>query len=401
MTRALPNWVDAFYEYTEFLPSPKLFRKWAAIAAIAGALERKVWVHSQGSDLYPGLYTILVAPPGVGKSVLTYRVEQMWRDLPDHFVASSNITKAALIDELNAASRTFVRPRENPPTVTFNSLKILSNELGVLLPAYESEFMSTLTDIYDGSRYAERRRSAKTGAIEIDNPQFNLLAATTPSHLNDFLPAGAFDQGFLSRCFLIYSGEVQVRPLFEVENGRDELWKTLKRDIRRIAMLYGQMKFTPEAAKKITTWHMNGRPPAPEHPKLHNYSTRRTLHLLKLCMIASVSATDDLVITEEHYDTALGWLLEAEHYMPDIFKSMASGGDAKAIEECWYYCFQSYARKKEPVPESRVYQFLQERVPAHNVERIVEVMIRAGLLRVSMVDKIGRAFTPKEKHRLD
>lgn len=401
MTRVLSNWVDAFYDYTDFLPSPQLFRRWSAIAAVAGALERRVWVHSQGSNLFPNIYTILVAPPGVGKSVLTSRVESLWHDLPDHHIASSNITKAALIDELGAATRTIMLPREVPPTVTFNSLKLLSNELGVLLPAYESEFMSTLTDIYDGSRYAERRRSAKTGAVVIEKPQFNILAATTPSHLNDFLPPGAFDQGFLSRCFLIYSGDMQLRPLFDVDQGVDSTWKALKKDLRRIGLIYGQMKFTPDAAKKITAWHMGGRMPAPEHPKLHNYSTRRTLHLLKLCMIACAAATDDLIITEEHYQTALDWLLEAESFMPDIFKSMASGGDAKAIEECWYFCFQLFARRKEPVPESRLFQFLQERVPAHNVERIIEVMIRAGLLRVSIVDKIGRAFTPKEKHRND
>lgn len=401
MTRLLDNWVDEFFEYTDYLPSPQLFRRWAGIAAVAGALERRVWVHTQGSNLYPNLYTILVAPPGVGKSVVTNLVEKLWQDIPDHFVAPSNITKAALIDELQSAARTIMRPRDNPPTVTFNSLKILSNELGVLLPAYEGEFMSTLTDLYDGSRYMERRRSSKTGAILIERPQFNLLAATTPGHLNDFLPAGAFDQGFLSRCFLVYSGDMQLRPLFDVAQGSSEKWTALNRDMRRIGSIYGEMRFTPEAAKLITAWHMGGRAPVPGHPKLNNYNTRRTLHLLKLCMVASVSAGDSLSINEEHYNCALNWLLEVESHMPDIFKSMASGGDAKSIEECWYYVFQLFAKTKAPVPEAKVFQFLQERVPAHSVERIVDVMVRAGLLKATEVNKLGRCFTPKEKHRVE
>ena len=301
------------------------------------------------------------------------------------------------MDELAVAERTIILPRQTPPSITFHSLKLLSNELGVLLPQYESEFMSTLTDIYDGSRYSERRRSVKN-QIDIPNPQFNILAATTPSHLKDFLPAGAFDQGFLSRSFLIYSGETQIRPLFNVSRGDADIYKGLKRDLIRIGKLYGQMKFEEDAAEAITKWHMGGQPPKPEHPKLHNYNTRRTLHLLKLCMVASASESDNLLITLAHYQTALGWLLEAEAAMPDIFKSMTSGGDAKVIEECWYFCYQLYTKKNEPVPESKVYNFLQQRVPAHNVERIAEIMVRAGLLKIETVNKIGTCFKPMEKH---
>jgi len=398
--RLLPNWVAGFYEYTDFLPSPPIFRKWAGIAAVAGALERRTWVHSQGADLYPNIYVIFVSPPGVGKSILTSRIEKLWQDLPGHFVASSNITKAALIDELNLAERTIIRPKEVPATIIFNSLKILSNELGVLLPSYDNEFMSTLTDIYDGSRYAERRRGTKNDPIIIDRPQFNILAATTPGHLSDFLPTGAFDQGFLSRCFLIYSGEMMLRPLFETAQGSAELKRTLSKDLRAIGTLYGQMKFAPESAKLITDWHMNGRAPAPTHPKLNNYNTRRTLHLLKLCMISSASANESLVISTENFQEALGWLLEAETFMPDIFKSMSAGGDFKVIDECWYFCMQYYMKKKTAVPEFLVFQFLQERVPAHSVERIVSVMIQSQVLKVEMVDKIGRSFKPKERQKM-
>jgi len=398
--RALPNWIDAFFDFTSFLPSPELFRKWSAISAVAGALERKVWVHTQGSNLYPNLYTILVAPPGVGKSVLTSRVEALWHGLDDHYVASSNITKAALMDELNDAKRTVVRPRETPPTVTFNSLKILSNELGVLLPQYESEFMSTLTDIYDGSRYSERRRSIKD-KMDIERPQFNLLAATTPSHLKDFLPVGAFDQGFLSRSLLIYSGDMQIRPLFNTVQGNREAMRLIKQDMTRIGKLYGEIKFDEDAADAITKWHMGGQQPRPEHPKLHNYCTRRTLHLLKLCMVSSASEGDTLTITLDQYRTALSWLVEAESFMPDIFKSMNSGGDSKVIEECWYFCYQLFSKSKTPVPESKVFNFLQQRIPAHSVERVADIMVRAGLLSKVDVNKIGVCYKPLEKHTHD
>lgn len=73
--------------------------------------------------------------------------------------------------------------------VNFNSLTIVSNELGVLLPEYDPAMMSKLTDIYDGKGYSERRRT-KDLNFKIDAPQINLIAATTPSFLlRSFRPA--------------------------------------------------------------------------------------------------------------------------------------------------------------------------------------------------------------------
>ena len=54
-------------------------------------------------------------------------------------------------------------------------------------------------------------------------------------------------------------------------------------------------------------------------------------------MVACVSDGNELIITIEHYNRALEWLLEAEIYMPDIFKSISVGGDAKAIEDIYSF----------------------------------------------------------------
>ena len=64
--RRLSNWIDSFDKFTSGMPSPDIFRKWGAIAAIGGALERKTWVTTNVGTLYPNLYTVIVAPAGVG-----------------------------------------------------------------------------------------------------------------------------------------------------------------------------------------------------------------------------------------------------------------------------------------------------------------------------------------------
>jgi len=394
--RTLESWVEGFYVYTEMLPSPTIFRKWAAIATVAGALERKVWIRSMGSNLYPNLYTILAAPPGVGKTVLTSQVQRFWSCLSEHFLASSSVSRASLIDDLREANRTIVRPGEIPPTVSFHSLLIAANELGVLIPGYENDFMNTLTDLYDCHPYSERRRS-KDLNFKLDAPQLNMLAATTPSYLKNLLPEGAWDQGFISRCILVYNGETTRRSLFSETKEDLKLCKTLEGDLKKIAALYGRMTFEVEAATAIEEWHMAGGPPAPDHPKLNHYLTRRTAHLLKLCMVASASRRADLIITLGDYQEALGWLLEVESFMPDIFKSMTSGGDGRVIEECWHFVYQMFAKKPEPIPAHIVFQFLQERTPAHNVEKVLHIMVQARLLEVVEVNKKGKCYKPKPK----
>lgn len=329
------------------------------------------------------MYVVIVGAPGVGKTITLSTTEKLWGALPDHCMAPTSLTKAALIDALTDAKRRIVRPGLTPPYVEFNSLLVLAGELGVLLPAYDTDFMNTLTAIYDGHKYAERRRT-KDLKLSIDSPQLNILGATTPSSLNSFLPEGAWDQGFLSRTILIYSGETILTPLF-VETGNDEdSFKALLADLKQIGNLYGKFEFTPEAGNAISNWHQAGGPPAPEHPKLTHYVTRRTAHLLKLCMVASAETSGDLIITLDHYQRALGWLLEAEVHMPDIFRSMNMGGDSRAIEEAWYFVFKAHAKEGKPVAEHRLFNFLKEKVPSHAVGKIVEVMIKSQIIRADI-----------------
>src|SRR4051812_23155303 len=212
-TRRNPCWIESFLEVTKFLPSPELFRKWAAISTVAGALERKVWLRSSGMILYPNLYTLLVGPPAVGKTVSISQVETCWRAIEELHVAPNSITKAGLVDALAEAERKIVRMDKTPPYYEFHSLLIPSREFGVLVPSYEQDFMNHMNDLYDcGPVFEERRRSNKDNP-KIINPQLNMIGGTTPSFLQGFLPEGAWDQGFMSRMLLIYSGQVITTPL--------------------------------------------------------------------------------------------------------------------------------------------------------------------------------------------
>jgi hypothetical protein len=399
VTRKL-NLIDGFMRYTENRGSPSIYRKWAGIFLVGAAMERKCWLKTAKGKLYPNKYIVLTGPAGVGKSLCTNEVHGLLDELrtpetPFH-IAPSSVTRASLIDALDAAQRRVVRPMETPAVVSFNSLAIVPNEFGVFLPSWEGDFMSTLTDLWDCGRYAETRRTASL-KIDIPYTQLNLFSATTPAHLNNLLPEGAWEQGFMSRTLIVYSGQVVHTDLFLFNEMDEALRSNIVHDLRDVYKMYGEFSVTEETKQAINEWAKAGGPPIPDHPKLMSYRTRRPAHLLKLCMIASAANDSDHIITIDHFAEALDWLSEAEGAMPDVFKSMKNGGDSQAIEECWHFCYLHWIKHKAPVPEHLVVSFLQERVPVHNIERIIDVMQRAKLLTKKMLDGGGHGFEPKAR----
>lgn len=382
----MSDWISSFLTATSGISSPELFRKWTAIYTLAASLERKVWLRTSSGVLYPNLYIVLIGTPGVGKTEAIWRGRELLQGLGTHHLAPSNVSKAALIDALNKASRHIVRPKETPASVIFNSLQIVSNELGVLLPAYDTEFMNNLQDLYDCKVFSESKRT-KDLSINIKNPQISLLAGCTPSYLQGIMPEGAWDQGFISRVILIYSGDRVIRPLFDfVEEDKEEA-KVLQQELKRRAALYGKVSFTPEAVQILENWHASGGEPKPDHPKLYHYASRRTVHVLKLSVVAAVSETAALVVEADHVRRALDWLVEAEVYMEDIFKEMSTNSHGELLRDIWHFVYKAYNKGgKKSVNEKRVLNYVSQQTPAHNVSRTLEVMERGGVIEKTMKD---------------
>lgn len=388
------NWIETFQEYAEPVPTPDLFKKWAGIATISGALERKVWLNAVGDyQTFPNIYCICVSPPAVGKTLMTRTVQRFWGELKDHHKAASSLTRASLSDELNAAIRNIVRPKSNPSTLKFNTLLIAVNELGVLLPSYDGEFMATLTDLYDGIVYSERRRG-KDLAIHVENPQLVIFSATPTKFIKTNIPEDAWDLGFLSRTFLVFSGERPRVPLFSSTARNEQLYKELTADLKIIADLCGKCEFTQEAASFMIKWDLEDGPPTPTHPRLlSGYNGRRTQHLLKLCMISSTAKKDSLLIELEDVQEALDWLVEMEAEIPNIFKTMGTGGNMQVIHDTWHFVYERYSKTKKPISSSILHAFLMERVLAFQVNSIIDAMVKSGMLK-KVVHGVGDWYEP-------
>lgn len=395
--RRLESWIGAFLEYTEHLEAPPIWRQWAAISTIASVLQRKVWVRTSKGDLNPNLYTVLVGFAGTGKSVTISAAEVFLRELEEMtkpqgvHIAPTSMTMASMVDCLVESKCSLVRPGQVPPVVEFNSLAILADELSALIHQYDKEFMAGLTKIFDGGIYAQYRRG-KDLRIKVEQPQLNILAGTTPSNLCQFMPEGAWEQGFASRIIMVYSGDRSLADIFADRDaiaGRDVGYNNLLSDLHSIYALYGRMKIDDDAIEAFRAWRDGGEKPSPTHPKLTHYCSRRTSHIIKLCMVASAARGADMRISLGDFHVARNWLLGAELSMPDIFKAGVTSNDSKTMEETWHYVWANFAKNKKPILENKIIQFVSMRMPAHSVLRTIEIMERDGTLKSKFDVKAG------------
>lgn len=359
-------------------------------------LEQKVWLTTT-APLYPNIYCFLVGHPGVGKTRTIMAASAFVRELTDFHIAPTSMTMASMVDCLLEAKRTIIRMPEGP--LEYNSMYILADELTAFMHKFEEEIIGGLTTFYDVNIPYGQHRRGKEIKIKIKKPQLSILSGTTPSNLLKFLPEFAWDQGFTSRVMMVFSDERPMKEdIFEIEERG--LPADMVHDMRVIAATTGEFNVSDTYKSAISNWRKLSYTPLPRHPRLTHYCTRRLAHLLKLSMVACVDRGQDLRIDTPDFNRAMGWLLEAEQNMSDIFKAGSTGSDGKAMDEIWHYMV--LADKGTGVPERVIVNFARERVPAHSVMRVVEVMERSGMIHATHLDpKTGtRIFKPTPKNAL-
>ena len=252
------------------------------------------------------------------------------------------------------------------------------DEWTAFMHAFDDELVGGLTTFYDVVvPYEHHRawRTAKGTNIKIPRPQLSILAGSTPSNLIKFMPPNAWDQGFTSRIILVYSDERFVGDDFA--STRRDLPEGMIHDLKVIYSLQGEAQTTEGYRKCIANWRANSENPKPTHPKLAHYNTRRRAHLYKLSMVSAVDRGNELVLDAEDYQTALGWLTEAEMNMPGIFEAGSATVDARAIDEIVDFI----RRQGKPVPHHRIVRETAQRVPSHTVLKVIEIMWLSGRIK--------------------
>jgi len=379
--RKCESWIERFVDHTDNLDAPHIFRQWAAISAIGAALEQKVWI-TTSSPIFPNLYVVLIGHPGTGKTRTIRMAKQMLAEVPEFHIAPVSFTFASLVDVLTRCKRVIMRMPD--AQLEYNTVAIIADELGTFMHKFDKEMADGISAFYDPDPYGHERRGGDI-KIKIKSPQLSILCGSTPSNLMDTMPESAWGQGLTSRMVMVFSDERIVGDDFAKINR--SLPPDLVHDLRVINSQVGEFKVTKDYITLVNAWRQLGEAPAPNHPKLIHYNSRRRVNLYKLSMISAIDKGNTLLLTREDFNRAMNWLVQAESNMPDIFKAGASGTDGKATEEILHYIMVA---GPTGLSEQKVVNFARERVPIHSVMRVIEVMERSGMIEGSQPDKTGQ-----------
>jgi len=283
---------------------------------------------------------------------------------------------ASLVDCLVEAKRTIINLPD--PAHEYHSLTILADELSAFMAIYEPELIGGLTTFYDCVPYAQHRRG-KDIRIKIDSPQLNILSGSTPSNLIKFIPEIAWEQGFMSRVIMVYSDQ---RPLIDIfAPSATDLPKEMIYDLKQIASIHGEFKWTDQFSRAVHNWRVGGQVPVPSHPKLVHYNSRRVGHILKLSMVSAIDRGNLLLLEGIDFDRATNWLGEAESVMPSIFSSGQIGSDSQAMDE-----ITAFINGHDLMPETKIVNFARRLLPAHSVLRVIDIMEKSDIIRAVKSD---------------
>jgi hypothetical protein len=391
--RKLKSWTAGFYSYTQHMGVPPLWRRWAALTAVSGALERRCTLRTSRGTLCPNLFVLLVSPPGVGKSVIINEILHLWQSVEGLRVAPSATTRAGLIDTLIEARKVDVS--SGLPVVS-HSLLCASPEFGNLVPQYDNAWFNILNDLYDcGKIFSDVTR--QHGEKRIEHPHIVILAGTQPKYLDVLLPDAAFGMGFTSRLVLVFAAEGKYISLFSNTTRPAQVLQQLTADLKIIAALQGDFFLTPEAIEKWEALAQEGFAPAPEHSKLSHYVARRPAHLLKMMMCISASERDDLKITEDHVESAVSLLHETERLMPQIFSQMVTKGYADANEEAIGFVKDTFkANGGKAIQETTLLRYLTGKVPNNQIKSTIDLMVQSGQLKCNVLGAGIRTYSPNK-----
>lgn len=359
--------------------SPQTFIDFGFYYMIAAALQRRVWTNADHQKLYPNIYPILVADPGVGKGLVIKPVIEMLKEHKlenrlnaDIKTMSSEQIAQAAVEAEDFAQVASAKPQQVPKEklripvgancTTFealvhtmatcvrrinynrydaklqkevrdiyshNSLCFALEEISSLFHKDSAKVVNFLITAYDCGDYEYLTKTQ--GEDYIKRCCLNFFGGTTPKFIEESFSEGILEDGFASRAWFIFEPRNRFYRLRspELTDEQKEAQQKLSQHILALTKLYGYVPFAPDAWAYLENWWEREqsqtnyvRPNTSE--KLNSYYSRKQIHVMKLAVIMHLS--EDASVKEDGYSPAgmvsLATVIRAMKTLEHIEKSM-------------------------------------------------------------------------------
>jgi hypothetical protein len=371
-------------DYTDHMEAPKLYRMWAGVSTIAGALRGKCFFDMGYFRWRPNFYVIFVAPPGVATKSTSFGVGAgLLGSVGGINFGPDSITWQALTDYMANNTEAI---EINGVYYEMSNVTLSVSELGTFLDPKNGEMVDILVDLWDGRDSAKPwiRRTKGGGEEVIPQPFINIIGGTTPGWISERMTEYGITGGLASRSIFVYAdSKAKLVPYpFLLFNDEDsQLKRDLITDLEAISDMAGPFELSSEALSLGMDWYEDHWNNVPEHlqgDRMGGYRARKQTHLHKLGMILSASQRDDRLISSKDFDVCQQILRQAEVDMHKVFSIISSGTENAKVEN---RVVDSLAKYHKPVEQTEFYRAnLSSHMGYQDFDRAVSALVASGLV---------------------
>lgn len=379
--RACKNgWIRDYIEYTKPQQSPTIFHTWSALSTIASVLRRRCWIYRNFYTVYPNLYVILVSDSGVGmkSTALDIGTDLLKKAIPDLAIMRGKLTIGYLVDWM---TQTQAKQPDKFAEVTVHCSEFKVFARGAYA---NSGLIEDLTDLHDCGPFEYRTKNQ--GIFIIEKPCINLRAASTPEWLTTGSAADFIGGGFSSRIVpvSILKDEKQVANPKKTPLSH-ELEASLIADLIQISLLKGPFFVTKEADDFFEQWYNVRDKYRSSDQRLKGYFSKKHTMVHKIAMSISASINDDMVITEDHIESALALLGKVELTMPFAYQGVAWGEKAKFQDKVLMKIIESGI-----IQHSKLLEYFHYCMTGDDLKSIIHTLVDEEKIGYDRVPTAGR-----------
>lgn len=364
-------------------------RFWAGVSAVAGALQRKVWIDQAYFKWYANFYICLVAPPGVvSKSTTSGVAMSLLRRVPGVRFGPDIVTWQSLVSTFAGAASAFEWPAGQWNTMS--ALTLESSEFGNLLNPQDREMVDLFVTLWDGKQGALTKETKASGNDSVENPWINMIACTTPAWIAGSFPEYMVGGGFTSRCVFVFANKKANEVAYPIKHVPADFLRqgdALVDDLTQISKICGEYKLTEEAYAWGTEWyHRHNSQPNPnlQDERFGGYLARKQTHIHKLAMVIAAAQHSSLAITAEDLAVADAMVSDLEGDMQQVFARIGKSATAANSEQ-----LLAYIRRMGEVEWSQAYAHVHRFFPMlKNYEDVLMGLIKSK--QVELVQQPGR-----------
>lgn len=318
------NFFEEYFAYVGKTEAPMSYHRWTAISILGALLGRQISIPFGHGTIYPNQFIMLMGSPGTRKGTAMNIGRKLLQGAGYSRFCPDRLSKERFLMELKPFDDNDLSLDSDLETLCIDKpseVYAFAEEFTDLVGQGGMEFMTMLTKLWDNMpKYEHPKIHGRS--IVVEKPTVNIFGGNTTQGFALAVPAEAIGNGFLSRMVFVYSEPTNTKITFPAPIDQARRTRLIEHLVEIKETFTGELTLSTEALPLLDRIYKNAV--EVDDIRFKHYSTRRFIHLLKLCMIhAAASLSKE--ITKENVILSNTVLAAAEHRMPKALGEFGKG----------------------------------------------------------------------------